>query len=191
MVKKINPSVQFNNITIKPDSLGYYKCPYNCNKNTGYPSPKWKTEKGILNHLSKCVKNPDNILKQAEIKNNIITTLEKLKEIYIPTLPYKIGDEISYIKKIIVEDTHKWNGFRYVKVRYEPIIQYRANTETINTINFYIPDHIPTIEELPRLLYFNNDISLCDIKPYDVAITKAQELTELDQKNRDFASFCR
>lgn len=194
MLKKINPSVQFNNITIKPDSLGYYRCPYNCNKNTGYPSPKWKTEKGILNHLSKCIENPENILKNKIEKNNIINKLESLKPIYLQNLKYKLGDEIAYIKKIIIKDTTEWNGFRYVKVRYEPIIEYEVKKETIFMISFIIPDYEPKLEDLDKLVYFNNTVYLSDIhitEDYDMLCKKAEELTKLDEQNREFASLCR
>ena len=38
----------------------------------------------------------------------------------------KIGDEIFYINRIVVKDTHEWRGNRSVKVRYEQVLRFEA-----------------------------------------------------------------
>lgn len=52
----------FENVTIKPSKLGYYKYPFKCH-DSRYPQPKWKTEKGFMKHLEKCNMKPSTVLK--------------------------------------------------------------------------------------------------------------------------------
>ena len=97
--------IEFEGKIIKPSKTGIYKCPFGCGRKD-YPAPKWKTEKGFMRHLENCYMRPSAVEKRNNEKqqknndqierNNI---LETLKDLFIATLKYKIGDEISFVKK--------------------------------------------------------------------------------------------
>ena len=176
----------FEGITIKPKN-GVYKCPFKCG-NPGYPTPKWKTEKGFLKHLNSCYKRPSLITKQENDKQELLDELEKVKQEYLPTIKYKIGDKIWFVRKIVEKDTHEWRFTRLVKVRYEPILRFDAEETTIRSINFDEPYFHVTLENIGRLLYFNNGIRSSDIMNKEDAFRIAKEKTILDKEYRDECS---
>ena len=189
--------IEFEGKIIKPSKTGIYKCPFGCGRKD-YPAPKWKTEKGFMRHLENCYMRPSAVEKRNNEKqqknndqierNNI---LETLKDLFIATLKYKIGDEISFVKKVVVKDTHEWRGNRSVKVRYEPVLRFDAIKTTISSINFKEPDTIPTIENMTKFVYFNNGIRLSEIIKYEDAIKIAKEKTIADEQYRHESSMLR
>ena len=183
---------------IKPSKTGYYRCPFGCGRKD-YPAPKWKTEKGFMKHLNECYYRPSAVEKRNEAKEDLeqlysdyADTLEYLKEQILYELPNKIGDEIFYINRIVVKDTHEWRGNRSVKVRYEQVLRFDAVKEIIREINFEKPKVEPTIENVKSLIYFNEGIYLNALQSsYQEALDKAKEKTKADEEGRAFASMCR
>ena len=187
-------NIIFENVVIKPSKSGYYKCPFNCH-DSRYPQPKWKTEKGFMKHLEKCNMKPSVVsqceMKKQEIDNQINEwkeILDELKPIILSNLGLNIGDEICFIKCIIVKDTHEQRYNRMVRVRYEPILRYEAVRTTITSINFIIPYQLPTIENTINLVYLNQGIKVRDLIKWEDAQVKAKEMTEADKKYREECS---
>lgn len=130
------PIINLDGIEIRPKG-GVYRCPNKCGTK-GYPSPKWKTEKGFRSHLDKCYMRPSEVLKrkskkadQDECEKNRLEELaivgkEKLKE-----CPLSIGDAIYFVVSNETGPTHVQRGSRMVRVRYEAIISYHATCEII------------------------------------------------------------
>ncbi len=50
--------VIFENVEYSANYTGKYYCPYDCH-NPDYPKPSWKTDKGFLGHLEKCLGRVD------------------------------------------------------------------------------------------------------------------------------------
>lgn len=200
MANKENNIIEFEGIKIKPTKSGYYKCPFGCHTNSSYPQPKWKTEKGFRKHLECCFMKPSEVEKRDIEKkkkdneqlerNNILETL--IPE-FLEKIEYKIGDEISYVQKVIVKDTHEWKGDRHIRVRYEPILRYDAINTTIRSIHFRESDIIPTIENIRNLVYFNfsSDIRLSIIVKKHEAQKIAKDNTEKDEQYRNECSMLR
>lgn len=193
-----NQEIIFEGVKIKPTKTGIWKCPFGCHTDNRFAAPKWKTEKGFMRHLENCYMRPSAVEKRNNEKkkknneqierNNV---LETLKSEYINTLPYNIGDEICYVKKIVVKDTHEWRGNRSVKVRYEPVLRFDAIKTNVSSINFKEPDIIPTIENMNRFVYFNNGIKISDIMKYEDAVKIAKEKTIADEQYRHESSMLR
>jgi hypothetical protein len=193
-----NKEIIFEGVTIKPTKIGVWKCPFGCHTDNRFPAPKWKTEKGFMRHLENCYMRPSAVEKRNNEKqqkyneqierNNI---LETLKESFIATLQYKIGDEISFVKRVVVKDTHEWKGTRSVKVRYEPVLRFDDIKTTISSINFKEPDIIPTIENINRFVYFNSGIRLSEIMKHEDAVKIAKEKTIADEQYRHKSSMLR
>lgn len=179
-----NQEIIFEGVKINPSKTGIWKCPFGCHTDIRFVAPKWKTEKGFIRHLENCYMRPSAVEKRNNEKqqknneqierNNI---LETLKDSFIATLEYKIGDEISFVQKVVVKDTHEWRGNRRIKVRYEPVLRFDAIKTTISSINFKEPDIIPTIENMDRFIYFNGGIKLSEIMKYEDAVKYAKEKT--------------
>lgn len=178
--------IEFEGIIIKP-SRGVYKCPFNC-ANPSYPTPKWKTEKGFIRHLESCYNRPSIIAKQKEEKAQVLDNFEKIKHEYLPTIKYKIGDNIWWVRRIVVKDTHEWRFNRSVRVRYEQVLKFEAQNSTINSVDFEEPFGNVTLDNIERLVLFNNSIRLSDIMSKDDAIRVAKEKTLADEKWREECS---
>lgn len=109
---------------IKLNKKGYYTCPYDCHDKR-FPRPKWKTEKGYLNHLDKCPKNPEVIKKKQEQEKEIF---EKLQEEYreeIEKCIFKKGEEIWVSTYTVTAPTRDRNGrrLRYEEERYYSVVK--------------------------------------------------------------------
>lgn len=188
----------FEGVKIKSTKTGIWRCPFGCHTDKRYPAPIWKTKKGFMRHLEKCYMRPSAIEKrniEKQKKNNEQKErnkiLETLKDSFISTLPYKIGDEISYVKEIIVKDTYEWRGNRSVRMRYEPILRYDAIKTVILSINFKEPNIMPTIDNMDKFVYFNNGIKLSELMKYEDAVKIAKEKTRADEKYRHNSSMLR
>ena len=195
-----NKEIEFEGIKIKPNKTGYYKCPFGCHTNSSYPKPKWKTEKGFRKHLEGCFMKPSEVEKcdiEKKKKYNEqlerINILESLIPEFLEKFEYKIGDEISYVQKVIVKDTHEWKGERYVRVRYEPILRYDAINTTVRSIHFSEQDITPTIENIRNLVYFNfsSDTRLSIVVKKHDAVKIAKEQTDKDEQYRNECSMLR
>jgi hypothetical protein len=187
--------IEFEGKIIKPSPTGIYKCPFGCGRKD-YPAPKWKTKKGIEKHLSTCYMRPSAVAARNEVLQQKEQTakdyqeaLDFFKDEILHNLPYKIGDEIYYIHKHIVKDTHEWRGNRRVHVRYEPILSFTAQRESIREINFCKPDFEPTPDNAQRLIYFNNGIGINSLlSSYEEAKKIAGEKTKADEEYRNQCS---
>ena len=169
-------NIIFEGVVIKPTKSGYYKCPFNC-YDSRFPQPKWKTEKGFMKHLQKCNMKPSVVLEREmkiQEKNNQINEwkeiLEELKPIILSNLKINIGDEICFIKCIIVKDTHEQRWNRRVRVRYEPILRYEAVRTTVISINFLNPYQLPTLENAINLVYLNQGIKISELNNWFCSI---------------------
>lgn len=183
--------IEFDGVIVKLKN-GVYKCPFNCSQDSGYPIRKWKTEKGFRQHMEKCYKRPSYINKLREDENKDLETLNKMKEELLPTLPYKIGQKIFYVREIIVKPTHvkKWN--RLVRVRYEEEKDFRGEEDIIKSIDINIGFVPNDLESLKHFIVLNGHIklrSLCNT--LEEAVEKAKN-DEIEYKKAcDFAAFCR
>jgi hypothetical protein len=190
--------IEFEGKIIKPSKTGIYKCPFGCGRKD-YPAPKWKTESGIIKHLKQCYMRPSAVEARNEAKEDLeqlhqdyADTLDFLTEQILYELPYKIGDEIFYINRIIVKDTHEWRGNRSVKVRYEQVLRFEAVKDVIREINFDKPKQEPTTENAKNIIYFNNGVRINALhNSYQEAIDLAIQKTKADEEGRTFASMCR
>ena len=119
--------------------------------------------------------------------------LETLIPEFLEKFEYKIGDEISYVQKVIVKDTHEWKGERYVRVSHEPNLRYDAINTTVRSIHFSKPDVIPTFENIRNLVYFNfsSDIILSIIVKKHEAQKIAKDNTEKYEQYRNECSMLR
>lgn len=174
------PDIDFEGKLVK-SNRGYYKCPYGCH-NSGYPMPKWKTEKGFRGHMAKCKNSPSNV------KANMLKMKEKnesrnrLVQACLDSglIPYKIGDKIYYHSYHVTKPTHqqKWN--RMVRVRYEEERRYYHQEDTIRTIDIQIPyyNSEESVEYLIKnYLVINGRVRLSDIcttlnEAKDIAISQ-------------------
>lgn len=185
------PNIDFEGIIVKPKN-GVYKCPYHCGV-TGYPIPKWKTEKGFQQHIKKCHKRPSLIKSRQEEETNDRLLFEKMKEEIISTLPYKIGQKLFYVKEIIVKPTHVMKFNRMVKVRYEEEKDFQAREDELKYIDVqypgFVPKEVETLKFYVRLNGFIKISSLC--QNMEEAKKKASDDMKSYKEYCDFASFCR
>lgn len=184
------PNIDFDGKIVKPNSQGYYKCPYGCGVGSGYPLPKWKTEKGFRQHMEKCSNRPSYVKSKIEKHTNDLELLEKMKTELIPTLPYKIGQKIIYVKEIIVKPTHVQRGNRMVHVRYEEEKRFEAREEELISIDVKYFGSVPS--DIYHYILLNRNISptsLCSTM--EEAKIKAIEQQKSYNEYCDFASRCR
>ena len=127
------PIIEFEGVEVKPTRVGY-KCPFKCGR-SDYPQPKWKTEQGFRKHMNECSKRPSLVKRIEENKSVEKEAFENIKKKVLAECTYKIGDEIIFIKKIVVKPTHEQRGNRMVKMRYEPILRFEARKEIISKID--------------------------------------------------------
>ena len=111
----------------------------------------------------------------------------------LPTLPFKVGDKIIYVKEIIVKPTHVQRGDRMVKVRYEAVKDFQAREDEIRTIDIQYFGYVPKdINELKNDIVLNGHIRLSSLcKNMNEAVERAKKEKESYQKDCDFASMCR
>jgi hypothetical protein len=193
----ILPDIEFEGKIVKAKN-GYYKCPYHCSSGSGYPTPKWKTEKGFRQHMKKCTGKPSYFNKRIEenkIKNEKIIELKK-KCIDSGKIPYKIGDTINYYGYHVTKPTHVQKFNRMVRVRYEEERSYYAETTTVNHIDFEIPfyhlDNINIDDIIKNYMVINHKIHLHQIfqtlqETIDIKNQEAKRYKE----DCDHASMCR
>jgi hypothetical protein len=75
-----------------------------------------------------------------------------------------------------------------VRVRYEPILKFEAQKSIISSVDFEEPFGNVTLDNIERLVLFNNSIRLSDIMSKDDAIRVAKEKTLADEKWREECS---
>lgn len=181
---------QMNKYTFYPGI--YLTLPnYECFKYYGLFGDYLLNSNYFMMGLNDVLRNKDKIFNTFETDEIFIRPsdgFEKIKQQYLPTLKYKIGDKIWYVREILVKDTHEWRFNRLVKVRYEPELKYVAEEATINSINFEEPGYSISIENIERLLYFNHGIKLNSIASKEDAIRIAKEKTIADEKYREECS---
>ena len=161
------PTIDFEGVLVKPKA-GYYHCPFNCS-DPRYPSKKWKTEKGFRDHMLVCPNTPKKEILKAKIaetkKQNDEVKLNKFNELKEQTLnsgkiPYKIGQEIYYVREVVVKDTHEWRFNRRVRVRYEAVKAFRAETAIIRLIDFSNSYPEPmTIDDMLKKIVLNGNVT--------------------------------
>ena len=138
--------------------------------------------------MEKCPKSPvhtklqdeRNKIKDEKEKEKILL-FEKMKEEFLLTLPYKIGQTIYYIYYRVTKPTHEWKWKRLVRVRYEEERYYSYGEETIKSIDFVYRGYIPNeIEQMKNYLLFNNNISLSSLcNTLEEAKIKSSELSKI------------
>jgi hypothetical protein len=150
------PDIEFEGKKVKPSRMGFYRCPFNCHT-TGYPAPKWKTEKGFRQHMEKCTGKPShkNKIDQKTLDN--IEASKKLIDAFLVDHP--IGSKLIISTYRITKPTHEQRFNRMVKVRYEEERRYFATEITINSL-------IPNSGYNPSFL-INNTYWKGDIKIFD------------------------
>lgn len=155
-------TIDFEGKIVAPKN-GVYKCPYSCHDKR-YPAKKWKSEKGFRQHMDTCPGRPSAKAaadKQAAERN---AEMDVVKAEVLASLEHKIGDTISYVREIIVKDTHEWRGDRRVHVRYEAVKRFEARQEKITSISF-VDAYLPDVNAARRLVRINGAVMLFDIRP--------------------------
>lgn len=193
----ILPDIEFEGKTVKAKS-GYYKCPYHCSSGTGYPTPKWKTEKGFRQHMEKCTGKPSYVKKRYDDNNERNKKIENLKQQCIDSgkIPYKIGDTINYYGYYITKPTHVQKFNRMVRVRYEEERSYYAETTTVNYIDFEIPyyniDNITIDYIIENYMVINHKIRLNNIfSTLKEATEKKEQEAKRYKEDCEHAAMCR
>lgn len=132
-------SIFFDSVLVPQDKKGAYSCPF-CNGDPRFPPPKWKTERGILNHISKCTSSPSAMAakkKQVDIndqrKKDSEIEYNKCRDQAIASCPVKIGDEVFFVDCEVKKPTHDSLGRR---LRYEEHRHYFARRITVDRIGF-------------------------------------------------------
>ncbi len=179
-MKKENSVFEFEGVKIKPSKSGTYNgCPFNCDVGTGYPIRKWKTEKGIKNHLKECCNTPTNVkvreektTAMANEEKKRIAELERKRADILKRIPQKVGDTIYHTYSHCVKPTHEWRGSRRVRVRYEAVYSYGWSEATIASIGF----------GAGTMIVFNENIAASAIC---ATAEEAKKRSEEDQKEHD------
>ena len=91
---------------------------------------KWKTEKGLLNHL--CWKDI-KIAQDKQRKHSEEIQKERLSR-RVATAEHKINEFVYFASYSVTKPTHKQRGGRSVKVRYEEERSYRNSSGGIDEI---------------------------------------------------------
>jgi len=190
------PNIDFEGKVVKPNS-GYYRCPYKCHS-SGYPAPKWKTEKGFRSHMEKCPNSPSKYMASIYKLKEATNKMEELKKTCLDSglIPYKIGDKICYHSYHITKPTHEKRWNRMVRVRYEEERRYYAKEEVIVSIDFEIPRYAITessVEDtIKNYMVINRKVRLSDICG---TMSEANEIARQNQlsynKSCDDAAMCR
>lgn len=191
-------AINFEGKLVTPTATGIYRCPYNCGQK-GYPAKKWKTEKGFIKHTTECHKRPSAVNKKQEAElqridlvNDWKNTLEYLKEELLYSLNIKVGQEVYWVRRIVVQDTHEWRGNRSVKVRYEPVLSFVPEITTISTFTFSEPTKEPDLDYAKQLLLINNVVHYTAlVDSFEEAKVMAFEKTKNDEDYRKHSSMLR
>jgi len=191
-------AIDFEGKLVTPTATGIYRCPYNCGQ-SGYPAKKWKTEKGFVKHTTECPKRPSAVNKRQEAElqridlvNDWKNTLEFLKEELLYNLNIELGQEVYWVRRIVVKDTHEWRGNRSVKVRYEPVLSFVPEKTTIATFTFETPVREPDLDYAKQLLLINNVVHFnALVGSFETAKNIAIEKTKADEDHRNHSSMLR
>lgn len=196
-MEKIKPIINFEGKDIKPNKGGFYTCPYKCGQ-SGYPQPKWKTEKGFRSHMEKCGKRPSVIRqKEKDAESKRIKREKEKKEIdkIFDLIPkkYSKGDSVYCVIESVLKPEYEWRGSRRVRVRYEEVLSYNVSNIVVCGINLshYPSDFSGNPDELAEYITYNgiNQNAIFDNK------NAADECCSKSQKAHDdhleFSSLCR
>jgi hypothetical protein len=116
--------------------MKYYRCPYHCG-DPRFPQPKWKTEKGYLNHLAKCPNRPEVVEERNRRREEQEKEDKEEKEKALANFEYKIGDKIIVCSYRVTKPIYEQRGTRRVKVRYEEERKYFAKEIEIFNITYH------------------------------------------------------
>lgn len=191
-------AINFEGKIVKPTPTGIYRCPYNCSQK-GYPAKKWKTESGFKKHMTECPKRPSAVEKRNEAElarldmvNDWKNTLEYLKEELLYSLNIKVGQEVYWVRGIVVKDTHEWRGNRSVKVRYEPVLSFVPEKTIVISFTFEAPVREPDLDYAKQLLIINNVVHYTAlVDSFEKAKDIAFEKTKADEDHRNHSSMLR
>jgi hypothetical protein len=172
-------SIEFEGKTVKPTKGGVYHCPYNCS-DPGYPRKKWKTEKGFRKHMEKCPNSPSAAQRKLDEQAHRKAESDAKAQEAMKDCPHKIGDTVFYVREIITSPTHKHNGQRMVRVRYEAKKRFQAETVEIKRFGF------------DYSLYANDGIRLDNLcETMQAAEAKAVEMQAGYDEHCEFSARCR
>lgn len=178
---------------IKPNKQGFYKCPYCPPSTNGYPARKWKTEKGILKHLSECNYTPEKMLLKKEKEESDKIKFDILVREALQLLNIGNGDRIYYVKSIVVKPEYEWRGNRRVRVRYEEVLKFEACSVMVHSIDAKYSDYFTTANAvLTNCLFINGTIMFDQIcADRSSAELKAKKLQDNHDAYLKFSSECR
>lgn len=128
------PVIDFEGKTVVPKN-GVYRCPFRCGS-SAYGPRTWKTERGFRKHMTECPKSPSAIKARQETEQRQIAEFEARKAAALAQVTQKVGDEICYVREIIVKPEYEKRFNRMVRVRYEPVKRFEARRETIRIISY-------------------------------------------------------
>lgn len=101
---------------------------------------QWRTEKGLLNHdCYAAVKQRIEDKRQKDAADRI--EFERLFAEYVAEhAEHRIGDIVNFVAYRITAPTHEWRGNRSVRVRYEELRRYYADSGVVNAIEASFPN---------------------------------------------------
>jgi hypothetical protein len=173
-------AIDFEGELVKPSKLGVYRCPYACHT-SGYPAPKWKTEKGFRQHMTKCSSRPSRIRENEAYEVKRRAEQEQQLAEAIDGFKYKIGDKINYVEQDLIKPRYEQRGHRMVKVRYEDVYKFSAANTIIRSFSWYSGS-----------LMINGSIYAFYVTDtYEEAQEKAAKKQKAHDEANAFASFCR
>ena len=130
--------------------------------------------------MENCPKSPSSGKRKAEAEKLRKAESDAKAGEAMTDCPLKIGDTIFYVREIITRPTHRDNGRRMVRVRYEAEKRFEPSLAKIKSVGF------------DYALYFNDGIRISDVLD---SMTAAQEAAKKKQTEYDeackFASRCR
>ena len=179
--------ISYNGLIIKP-SRGAYSCPYKCGAGSKYPAPKWKTEKGLMKHLSQCCMRPEAVRQRddQQKRDGIIAAqkaelFQRKQSEMLEICNYSLGQKVCYIATTIVKPRYEQRGGRMVKVRYEDVLRFDGAVAVIKRIGWTGQTYI-----------FNGEMYESDLfKTIEEADKEAKRRTEGDAMRRTIAEECR
>jgi len=164
-------TIMFDGKEVKPKK-GFYYCPFRCGDPL-YPRKKWKTERGFRKHMESCSACPSAQTRNEQAKKERDADNEKRKQAAMADCPYKIGDTICYVREIITAPTHRHNGLRMVRVRYEAEKRFVADSATVESFGFDYG------------LFINDGIRLTNI-----CVDMAEATAKAEKKTKDYREHC-
>ncbi len=169
------PTIDFEGKQVIPKK-GLYRCPFHCGA-PGYAAKTWKTEAGFRKHMAACPKSPSALKRQKERIGMERAEYEQRKADALAKVTQKVGDEVFWVREIIVRDCYEQWGTRRVRVRYEPVKRFEARRDKIESIDYE-----------GYSVYFNH--RALGFTPWTICDSMEDARTKAKEKQRAYDEWC-